>query len=266
MLVDTHSHLYLNEFAADLEQVMQRSMDTGVSHIFLPNIDSASIPRMLQLETHFPDNCHAMMGLHPCSIKENMEEELQQMESWLDKRPFSAIGEIGLDFYHDRKFTNQQIDAFERQIDWAIRYGIPISIHSRNATRECIDIIGKRQNGSLKGVFHCFSGTIEESREITELGFHLGIGGVVTFKNAGLDKVISNIDLKHIVLETDSPYLAPVPYRGKRNESSYLPLIAAKIAAINNVPVSQVESITTANAMYLFGKSIEKQTANIPVT
>ncbi|HEY6082156.1 MAG TPA: TatD family hydrolase [Chitinophagaceae bacterium] len=251
-LTDTHAHLYADEFLADREEMMNRAFSNGVKKIFLPNIDNGSIPSLLELEANYPGRCFAMMGLHPCSVKENVEEELQTVEEWLRKRAFSAVGEIGLDFYWDLSFREQQLYAFRRQVDLAKQYRIPFVIHSRNATRECIDIVREKQDGSLKGIFHCFSGSEDEAKQVTELGFYLGIGGVVTFKNAGLDKLVEKTALPLIVLETDAPYLAPVPYRGKRNESSYLRLVAEKIAAIKQVSLEEVAAITTENAAKIF--------------
>lgn len=250
--IDTHAHLYLKEFEEDRETLMQKALEAGVSKTFLPNIDSSTISSMLALEKNFPGQAYAMMGLHPCSVNESVEVELQKVEHWLSRRHFAAIGEIGLDFYWDVTFKEQQLHAFSLQIDYALRYDLPIVIHSRNSTRECIDLVRSKQNGKLKGVFHCFSGTQEEANEIIELGFYMGIGGVVTFKKSSLPDILQKISLEHLVLETDAPYLAPVPYRGKRNESSYIPLIAEKIAGIKDVPLEEVAKVTTSNAGRLY--------------
>lgn len=251
-LIDTHAHLYLEDFATDRTLVLERALFQGVQKIFLPNIDSRSVENLLQLEKEFPAHCFAMMGLHPCSVNEQVEQELKIVSDWLAKRKFAGLGEIGLDFYWDRTYTDQQLHAFRTQIQWALQYQLPISIHSRNATKACIEMVQSMQNGRLKGIFHCFSGTVEEAKKIIDLNFYLGIGGVITFKNAGLDKVIEQVDLRHLVLETDAPYLAPVPYRGKRNESSYLRLIAEKIAAIKQVSVEEVAAVSTENAAKVF--------------
>ncbi|HUX84012.1 MAG TPA: TatD family hydrolase [Chitinophagaceae bacterium] len=259
MLADSHAHLYLPDFAGDLEQVMDRAMASGVEHIFMPNIDDTTVGSMLELENHYPDRCHPMIGLHPCSVGDNPDHTLEFVEDWLGKRPFYGIGEIGLDYHWDLTYRDQQIRAFEIQIDWAMKFGIPVSIHSREATPDCIRLVGKKQDGTLRGVFHCFSGTPEEARQVMGLGFFLGIGGVITFKNSGLDKVLADIPLDHIVLETDAPYLAPVPHRGKRNESSYLSLICEKIASIRHVESGEVAALTSENALNLFKSSL-----NIP--
>jgi hydrolase, TatD family len=218
----------------------------------MPNIDEDSIPGMLALEAEFPEECLPMMGIHPCYVKENVEVQLAIVQDWLSKRKFWAIGEIGLDFYWDKTFLDQQYIAFRQQIRLAMEHQLPIAIHSREATRACIDVVKELHNGSLTGVFHCFSGTKEEAQEIIDMGFYLGIGGVVTFKKAGLDVLMADIDLQHVVLETDAPYLAPVPYRGKRNESAYIPLIAQKLADVKNLKIEEVAAITTGNARKLF--------------
>lgn len=250
--IDTHAHLYGEEFAADRTEVVKRALAAGVSRLYLPNIDSNSIEGMLALEAQFPENCFPMMGVHPCYINENVEQELSIVQEWLAKRPFKAIGEIGLDFYWDTTYREQQYRAFRGQLELAREYGLPVAIHSRESTRECIDEVKAMQDGRLSGVFHCFSGTLEEAKEIIDLGFYLGIGGVVTFKKSGLDKILEDIDMEYIVLETDAPYLAPVPYRGKRNESAYIPLIGEKIADVKNLKIADVAAITTNNALKLF--------------
>ena len=252
MIIDTHCHLYSEEFNADRTAMIERANAEGVRHFYLPAIDSSIINNMLQMETDFPGQCFAMMGLHPCSVKENYEEELQIAEEWLGRRKFAAIGETGLDFYWDKTFTVQQYDAFKRQITWAKKYKIPIVIHSRNSTPECIEVIREMHDADLTGVFHCFGGSIEEANQITELGFYLGIGGVITYKNAGLAAVIEQLPLDNIVLETDAPYLTPVPFRGKRNESAYLKYVVQKIADVKKISTTEVEEITTQNARTLF--------------
>ena len=250
--IDTHAHLYGEEFSADRTAVIERALAAGVSRLYLPNIDSTSIEGMLALEAQFPEHCFPMMGVHPCYINENVEQELAIVREWLAKRPFKAIGEIGLDFYWDTTYREQQYQAFRGQLELAREYSLPVAIHSRESTRECIDEVKALQDGRLSGVFHCFSGTLEEAKEIIDLGFYLGIGGVVTFKKSGLDKILEDIDMQYIVLETDAPYLAPVPYRGKRNESAYIPLIGEKIADVKNLKIAEVAAITTNNALKLF--------------
>ena len=251
MFTDTHTHLYDEQLTIDDAQI-QRAIDARVTKMYMPNCDSSTIEGMLQLADNWPGNCMPMMGLHPCYVKENYKEELATVAEWLAKRKFYAVGEIGLDYYWDMTFKAQQIEAFEIQIDLALKYDLPIIIHSRESTADCIDIVRKKQNGKLKGIFHCFSGTLEEAKQIVSLGLYLGIGGVVTYKKTNLPEIINKVSLTHIVLETDAPYLAPVPYRGKRNESSYIPLIAQKIAEILNIPVAEVAAITTANAAKVF--------------
>lgn len=251
--IDSHAHIYSSEFESDRNEAINRSKEAGVNRILMPAIDSSTHENMLRLEDEFPGTCISMMGLHPCSVRKDYEEELRIAEEYLGKRKFVAVGEIGLDFYWDVSFKDQQYAAFHRQVEWALYYNIPISIHSRNATDECIEVVRQYQQGRLKGVFHCFSGSLEQAEKLISLGFYLGIGGVLTFKNAGLDKILREIDLAHMILETDAPYLAPVPFRGKRNECSYIPYIAQKLADIKEVPVDSIAQITTANAEKLFG-------------
>ena len=253
MFIDTHAHLYLPQFDEDREEVMQRAKDFGIEKIYLPNIDSDSIALMLKMENDYPQRCYAMMGLHPCSVKMNYEEELDVVENWLGERKFCSVGEIGIDLYWDTTFFEQQKAAFIRQMNWAKDLGIPIVIHSRESTSEIIELVGQEQDGRLKGIFHCFGGSEEEAKHMIDLGFFLGIGGVVTYKNGGLDKSLKNIDLKHLVLETDSPYLTPVPFRGKRNESAYIHHIATRLASIKETDLARVEEITTENALTIFG-------------
>lgn len=252
MLIDTHTHLYSEEFNDDRLVSINQAMEKGVSKFYMPNVDSSSIEGMLALEVHFPEHCFPMMGLHPCSVKENYREELDTVKRWLDLRRFSAIGEIGLDLYWDKTFIKEQELAFREQIFWALEYNYTVVIHCRNAFAEIFDIL-KSYDKLPKGIFHCFSGDIIQAQQVLSLGnFKLGIGGVVTFKNSGLDKVVEQLNIHDIVLETDAPYLAPVPHRGKRNESAYLPLVAEKIAQIKNVSVEEVASITSQNAIEIF--------------
>lgn len=251
--IDSHAHIYSSEFDTDRNEAIKRSKEAGVDRILMPAIDSSTHEAMLRLENQFPGTCISMMGLHPCSVKANYEEELRTAENYLLKQKFVAIGEIGLDFYWDISFKDQQYKAFHRQIEWALHYDIPISIHSRNATDECIQVVQQHQRGNLKGVFHCFSGTVEQAKEVIEAGFYIGIGGVLTFKNAGLDKVLQEIDPSHLILETDAPYLAPVPFRGKRNECSYIPIIGQRLSDIKETGIDRIAEVTTVNTEKLFG-------------
>lgn len=253
--IDTHAHLYGKEFAQDRPEMITRALESGVHKLLLPNIDHSSIEGMLALEEQYPGQCYAMMGLHPCYVDENVEREMALVREWLAKRPFIAVGEIGLDFYWDKTYAALQHQVFREQLQLSKDYKLPVVIHSRESTRQCIDEVRSMQDGQLSGVFHCFSGTLEEAREVIDLGFYLGIGGVVTFKKSGLDKIVEQIDLQHIVLETDAPYLAPVPYRGKRNESAYIPLIGEMVADVKNLKIDEVAAVTTSNALKLF-KSI----------
>ena len=252
-LVDTHCHLYLDDFKEDSPEVIRRAIDDGVEKFYLPNIDLAVIPDMLSLESAYPGQCLAMMGLHPCSVKANYKEELAVMREWLDKRKFAAIGEVGLDFFWDTSFEKEQYEAFHSQADWALQFELPLVIHSRKSLDECITLVGEHQDGTLTGIFHCFSGSVEQAERIIDLGFYLGIGGVVTYKNGGLDPVIQKIGLEKVVLETDAPYLTPVPFRGKRNEPAYLKYVVEKLAVITGKNVEDVAEITTKNAERVFG-------------
>jgi len=248
-LIDTHAHVYLPEFDADRAEIISRAQCAGVTQIYLPAIDSFTHEQMLQTEAQY-HLCKSMMGLHPCSVKENYSQEIEAVKNHLAQRRFIAVGEIGLDFYWDKTFVRQQYEAFEQQIELALAHNLPVVIHSRNAIDECIEVVTKHP--SLRGVFHCFSGTEAQAQKLIKLGFFLGIGGVVTFKNAGLDKVISAIGLSPVVLETDAPYLAPVPYRGKRNEPAYTKMVAEKIASLLNISLDDVFLTTSANAEKLF--------------
>lgn len=252
MFIDTHAHLYDEQFATDEAQMIQRALDAGVYKIYMPNCNSETIEPMMLLAKKYPQLCFPMMGLHPCYVKEDYKNELKIIENYLNKETFYAVGEIGLDYYWDISLKEQQIEAFKTQIDGALQYNLPIVIHSRESIQDCIDIVDKKQNGKLKGIFHCFSGSIEHAKQVVELGFYLSIGGVVTYKKTNLPEVIKEVGINHIVLETDAPYLAPVPYRGKRNESSYIPVIAEKVAELCNLPVDEIRSITTANAINIF--------------
>lgn len=233
--------------------MMHRTLDARVRRLFLPNIDVQSIQPMLDLVWEFPENCFPMMGLHPCSVDEHVEAHLFQIQKWFKKRKFYAVGEIGLDYYWSTEFKDQQISAFKKQCQWAIQYDLPVVIHSRNSTADIISIIKEINHQKLRGIFHCFSGTAAEAEEIVSLGFYLGIGGVLTYNKSTLPDAIVNIGLEKLVLETDSPYLAPIPYRGKRNESSYLLFIAEKLAEIKSVSVEKVAAVTTENSIKIFG-------------
>ncbi|MFN2438937.1 MAG: TatD family hydrolase [Chitinophagaceae bacterium] len=248
-LIDTHAHIYLPEFDTDRDKIVESAEKQGIHMIFMPAIDSNSHETMIKAE-HQYNGCKAMMGLHACSVKAENKDELILIEQWLDRRSFIAIGEIGLDFYWDKSFTDQQYDVFHYQISLAIKYSLPIVIHSRNAIDECIEVV--KQYPGLTGVFHCFSGDINQADQIIQTGFLLGTGGVITYKNAGLDKVVKQVGLDSLILETDAPYLAPVPFRGKRNECGYLIYVAEKIANITGKQLDEVAFITTQNAMKLF--------------
>ncbi len=251
-IIDTHAHLYSEEFQVDIDLVMDRAQKAGVSKMYLPAIDSSETESMMALEQKYPGVCIAMMGLHPCYVKENVALELEHVRSWLEKRDFVAIGEIGLDFYWDKTFTHQQYEAFDIQMQWALELNRPIVIHTRNAMQETINRVKPFAQKGLKGIFHCFSGSTESAKQIIDLGFLLGIGGVITYKNAGLPEVLENVNLEHLVLETDAPYLTPVPFRGKRNESSYLSFIITKLAEVKGISEEEVARITTLNAEMIF--------------
>jgi len=252
IFIDTHTHLYDEESIELQDQHIHRAMAAGVKKMYMPNCDSTTIHPMMAIAERFPNNCFPMIGLHPCYVKGNYQDELAIVEQQLAQHSFSAIGEVGLDFYWDRNFDKEQKIAFEQQIDWAIALKLPVIIHSRSSTKECIDIIKRKQNGSLVALFHCYSGTAEEAQEIVALGGYLGIGGVVTYKKTNLPDLLLTIPIEHIVLETDAPYLAPVPYRGKRNESSYIPIIADKIAEVYQLPLETIAAITSATAQKIF--------------
>lgn len=251
---DTHSHIYLPEFDIDRQAMLERAEKEAVTKIVQPAIDSSTHEMMLRVQLEYPGRCFSMMGVHPCSIKENYKDELRIAREYLGKGNFVAIGETGLDFYWDLSYTKEQYTAFHEQINWAAELDIPVVIHSRNSIDECIGVIEEHQKGRLKGVFHCFSGSLEQAEKIIGLGFYLGIGGVVTFKNSGLDKVMEQINLEHVVLETDAPYLAPVPFRGKRNECSYLKYVVEKLSLIKETDAQNIGKITTMNAEKLFGE------------
>ena len=252
MLIDTHCHIYLPDFDEDRQDMILRAEKERVERFLLPAIDSGTHKQMLSVENQYSKKCRSMMGLHPCSVKENYVDEIRIVENYLAESGFVAIGEIGLDFYWDTSFTAFQYKAFRHQIDLALSNDLPIVIHSRNSIDECVQVVAEKQKGNLKGVFHCFSGSREQAASITDLGFYLGIGGVLTFKNSGLAEVAREVDMGKILLETDSPYLAPVPFRGKRNESSYLKYVVRKLSEVKEISEEDVEEITTTNAKELF--------------
>ncbi|MEC5395152.1 TatD family hydrolase [Bergeyella sp. RCAD1439] len=253
-MIDTHTHLYSDQFEQDRDEAIRRALAKGVNRFFLPAIDSSHHEKMLALEAAYPNLMHAMMGLHPCDVKPNTwKKELEIVRHYLDQRPFCAIGEIGLDLYWDQSTLDIQIQAFETQIDWAIEKDLPIVIHTRESFAQTFEVLRGKNHPKLRGIFHCFSGTLAQAQEAIALGFMLGIGGVVTFKNGKIDTFLKEIPLNSIVLETDSPYLAPVPHRGKRNESAYLELVAGKLVTIYGLPFEEIDRLTTANALRIFG-------------
>ncbi|MDB0069326.1 TatD family hydrolase [Flavobacteriaceae bacterium] len=251
-IIDTHTHLYLNQFKDDIDKVIQRSIDKGIKKFIFPAIDSTHFDDMHDLKNKYPGSIYLMSGLHPVDVKENYNEELEFVVNSLKGHDYVAIGEIGIDLYWDETYLKQQQDAFEFQIRLAIKNDLPIVIHCREAFDEIFEILDKENCSKLRGVFHCFTGTLKQANRAIKLGFKLGIGGVVTFKNGGIDKFLSQIDLKHIVLETDSPYLAPVPFRGKRNESSYITYVIDKLSEIYGLPIKEIASVTTKNAEKVF--------------
>ena len=253
MITDTHTHLYSEQFNEDRAEMIQRAKDAGVSRFFIPAIDSTYTQSMLDLEENFKEDVFLMMGLHPTSVKENYKDELAQVKKWLDKRDFIGIGEIGIDLYWDKSFLKQQQEAFKTQIQWAKEKKLPIAIHCRDAFDEIFEVLESEKSDDLFGIFHCFTGTLEQAQKAISYNMKLGIGGVATFKNGKIDKFLNQIDLKHIVLETDSPYLAPTPYRGKRNESSYITQVVEKLAVIYDSTFEEISEITTQNSKNIFG-------------
>lgn len=251
-LVETHAHLYSEQFKDDRAGMIARLVEAGVNKVVLPNVRSTTIEGMLELERDYPGLMYPTIGLHPCDVNDDFEAELTIVENWLTQRTFTAIGEIGLDYYWDTSFKDQQKLALKQQLAWALQYDLPVIIHCRDSFDDAADIIAEYVPKGLKGVFHCFTGSEADAKKGIDLGFYLGIGGVITYKNGGLDKVINPEMLPHLVLETDSPYLAPVPYRGKTNEPAYLKLIAAKLAEVCGISIEEVAQITTENAHKLF--------------
>ncbi len=256
-LIDTHCHLYHKEFVQDIDDVIQRAEKEGVEKFYLPAIDSHSQDALLALEARYPGRCIGMTGLHPCNVKDDYLTQLRFVEAELGRRRWVAVGEIGLDFYWDRTFETAQYAAFRRQIEWALRYDIPIVIHSRESMTECIGVVKEFRERGVRGVFHCFGGDARTAREIADMGFFLGIGGVITYKNSGLGEALRDVPLEFLVLETDAPYLTPVPFRGKRNESSYLRYVVERLAEVKGVSTEEVAAATTENARRLFGEDME---------
>lgn len=252
-MIDTHTHLYSEAFDEDRDEVIQRAVEKGITEFYLPAIDSSTHEKMLALEAQYPNRMHAMMGLHPCDVKpETWEHELSIVKDYLDKRNFCAVGEIGIDLYWDTSTFDIQVKAFEKQIGWAVEKDIPIVIHSRSSFEETFEVLERKKQPKLRGIFHCFSGNLEQAKHTVDLNFLLGIGGVVTFKNGKIDQFLNEIPLENIVLETDSPYLAPVPFRGKRNESSYVELVAGKLVDVYGKDFAEIDHITTENAHRIF--------------
>ncbi len=250
--IDSHTHLYSSQFDEDRHQVVQKAIKQGVNKMLLPNINSQTVEAMQQLCQDFPHHCYPMMGLHPCDVKGDYEQELEIVKSHLNKGKYVAVGEIGIDLYWDKSTIDIQKKAFRKQLIWAKEYGLPVAIHIRESFDTIFEVIDEVNDQNLRGVFHCFTGTKEQGQKAIDMGFMLGVGGVVTFKNSGLDKTLKELPLEQLLLETDSPYLAPKPYRGQRNESSYIPLIAQKLAEIYQINLEEIARITTQNAKILF--------------
>lgn len=252
MFIDTHTHLYDEKFNEDRSEMILRAIQGGIEKMYMPNCDESTIEGMMAIEKEFPNHCMAMMGLHPCSVKSNYLQELAVVKEWLEKRPFAAIGEIGLDYYWDKTFVDEQKESLRMQLTWAIAYDRPVILHTRDSIQDTVDIVKEFKSRGIRGVFHCFSGSYEMARQILDLGFFLGIGGVLTFKNAGIQEVIQKVEMEHLVLETDAPYLTPHPFRGKRNESLYLRIVAEKLSELKGISLEEVEEFTTKNALRLF--------------
>lgn len=253
IFADTHTHIYLEEFNTDRHQTVENAIASGVTRMMLPNIDSSSVHSMLSLCDEFPENCFPMIGLHPTSVKEDYMNELAAAECWLNDRKFYGIGECGMDFYWDKTFAREQEYVFRHHIDLACAYKLPLIVHIRESFNEVIKILKDVNKPELNGIFHCFSGSVEQAKQAIGLGFSLGLGGVITFKNNKMQETLQHIDLKHLILETDAPFLAPVPHRGKRNEPAYIPLIAQKVAEIKGILLEEVAEATTSNALRIFG-------------
>lgn len=253
MLIDTHAHLYEKGFRNDFDAVMARAQARGVARMFLPNVDSETAPDLVTLCRQYPDRLFGMMGLHPCSVKADYRDELEKIFAWFAQEKFYAVGEIGIDLYWDKTFLREQIDAFSFQLHKSLEYNLPVAIHCRDAFDEIYEVVSSPEFAKVRGIFHCFSGNEKQAFQLLDLGYYLGIGGVLTFKNGGLDVALKNVPLENLVLETDAPYLAPVPYRGKRNESSYVLEVAQKLADLKETSVERVARITTENANRIFG-------------
>ena len=253
MFIDTHAHLYVEQFEEDRKEMLTRAQQLGVHKIYLPNIDASTIEAMNELAQSFPELLFPMLGLHPCHVAEDYKEVLDAMRPLFEEETYYGVGESGIDLYWDQQYARQQEDALRIQCQWAKELDLPLILHTRSATEETIQLISEEQDGRLRGIFHCFGGDLKQASAIQDLNFMIGIGGVVTFKNSGLDKVVKDIPLNAIVLETDAPYLAPVPHRGKRNESSYIPLIAEKLATLYECSIEQIGQQTSANALKVFG-------------
>ncbi len=251
-LTDTHTHIYLDQFDHDRENMIARAAEAGVTHMLMPNIDSHTVADMLKVARAFPDNCLPMMGLHPTSVKELYKTELDVIGSWFGKGGFVAVGESGIDLYWDTSHKKQQINSLEQHVEWALAYDLPLVLHSRNSLQELFDVLMPYRQEGLRGVFHCYPGGVKDAKKVIDMGFMLGIGGVVSYKNSLMSEVVEAIDLEHVILETDAPFLAPVPHRGKRNESAYVKHVAEKVADIKGVSPEEVADITTANARELF--------------
>lgn len=254
-MIETHAHIYSDDYADDREAMLDRAWNAGIEQIWMPNCDHSTIPGMMELASRYPGKCLPMIGLHPTYVKEDFEKELLIMEKWLEKASFIAIGEIGMDLFWDKTFQEQQAEAFLYQCKLARKHDLWIDIHSRSAFWETVKLIEEFGDPKLKGIFHCFTGTLDEANKAIELGFKLGIGGVATFKNGGLDKVIPFVDLEHLVLETDAPYLAPVPYRGKRNEVAYIDLVAQRVADLKQLSKQEIVRATSDNAKNMLQKA-----------
>ncbi len=251
-LIDTHTHIYLAQFDQDRKDVIARAASEGISHMLMPNIDSHTVADMLKVARAFPDTCLPMMGLHPTSVKESYKTELDLIASWFEKGDFVAVGESGIDLYWDTSYEQAQKISLERHIEWALQYDLPLVLHARNSLKELFEVLWPYRQKNLRGVFHCYPGGVEDAKKVLDMGFVLGIGGVVTYRNSLMAEVVAAVDLEHIILETDAPFLAPVPHRGKRNESAWVRHVADKVAEIKGVDMDEVARVTTANARQLF--------------
>lgn len=250
--IETHAHIYSKKFSEDVTAVVERSIEAGIDKIFMPNIDLESIEGMLALEQRFPGHCYPMLGLHPCDVDKNFEKILAEMEKWWDKHTFYGVGETGIDLYWDKTYLEEQKAALKIQVDWAKEKQLPLILHCRESLDETIELLEPMADKRLTGIFHCFSGTLAQAKQIIEMGFYLGIGGTLTYKNSGVGAVIGELGPEHLVLETDSPYLAPVPFRGKRNSPEYIPYIAEKMAKFTGFSIAEVSEITNRNALKVF--------------